>query len=114
MSWAEVEAQFSDRPKGTIQRLASEWAPRMGVSVPDLGPHCRVELEHWSHIKIGEVLDKAAEDDPKMYTAKPPRWNRGPLTVFCREGRYGLIDGRHRANLWRHECGKYPVLVIYT
>lgn len=114
-TWGDVEAQFRDRrdgPLGTIQRLAGDWAPRMGVDVPDLGPHCDVRAEWWTSGKIKRVLHKAAEADPHMITDKKPRRTNHPLVAFERDGRYGLIDGRRRSNLWQDRPGLYPVLVI--
>jgi hypothetical protein len=109
-----VQDQFLDRPQGTIERLVSDWAPRMGVDVPELGPHCEIWLEHWNHLQIANVLHKAAAVDPKMIVSKRPRRQDMPMTAFHMSGLFGLIDGRHRANLWHKQAGWYPILIIET
>lgn len=84
----------------------------MGVDVPTLGPHCEIWLEHWHGSFIKQVLHKAAEADPKMFVNKPPRMIDRPMTAFEKQGRFGLIDGRHRANKWQHSDKWHPVLVV--
>lgn len=113
-SWADVLDQFKDRKPGTIQQLVNEWSPRMGVDTPEVGPHCEVWLEMWNGQQIKEVLHKAAEADPNMIVTRKPRMYDRPMTVFERHGRYGLIDGRHRANVWQTSSAEYPVLVVLT
>lgn len=116
-TWDDVLNQFAGRRNGaesTIKRLSGDWAPRMGVSVPNLGPHCPLTVEWWDHHKVKEVLHKAAEADPKMITPKKPRMTDRPMVAFKRGGRYGLIDGRRRSNLFQDKPGRYPVIVIET
>ena len=113
-SWSDVLEQFKDRKPGTIQQLANEWSVRMGVDTPTLDENCEVWLEHWNQDQVAEVLQKAAESDPNMIRTKPPRMYDRPMTAFKRGGRFGLIDGRHRANIWATKAGTYPVLVILT
>lgn len=84
----------------------------MGVDTPEIGPHCEVWLEMWNGQQIKEVLHKAAEVDPKMIVNKPPKMTDRPMTAFHKGGRFGLIDGRHRANLWSKNKGEYPILIV--
>ena len=91
-----------------------DWSPRMGVDTPTLGPHCEIWLEHWNHVQIAKVLYMAAKVDPAMIVRNRPRMTDRPMTAFHRRGRFGLIDGRHRANLWAERKGEYPILVVET
>jgi len=34
-----------------------------------------------------------------------------PLTCWIKDGKHGLVDGRHRANKMQHMRGRFPVLV---
>lgn len=110
-TYADVLAQFSDRPEGTAQKLAQEWAKRMGVECPDLSK-MQVRCEYWTHTKIGEVLKECASRDKAMMRNSLPRRDDLPMTCFIVDGKHGLIDGRHRANLFQRIEGRYPVLVL--
>lgn len=105
---ADVDQQFSDRPAGTIEKLLGEWGARIGVESRSFD---RVRCEYWSAEKIRAVLAECAERDPAMIRSKPPRRMDGPLTCWRVDGKHGLIDGRHRANILQHKPGRYPVLV---
>lgn len=86
----------------------------MGVDPPELGPHCPIYLEEWHGSYIGQVLDEAAAVNPDMIVKKRPRRTDCPMTCFVVDGKVGLIDGRHRANLWAHKNSWHQVLVIYA
>lgn len=115
VSWRDVESQFPRRllgRLGTIRRLAAEWSPRLGVPTPAIGRTCAVDCRYWSHLEIGEFLRHAALVDPPMITSQAPRRVDRPMVAFETKGKYGLIDGRRRSNLWQNQPGWYPVLVI--
>lgn len=44
----------------------------------------------------------------------PPRLDGLPITLVRFGERYGIIDGKHRLNRWRHQPGNYAVLVIHA
>lgn len=104
----DVLAQFSDRPEGTFERIQGEWAARMGV---EQTPVQSVRCEYWTGKKIGEVLAECAARDPKMIVSRAPRMMDRPLTCWIKDGKHGLVDGRHRANKMQHMKGRFPVLV---
>lgn len=108
VSFDDVLEQFSDRPKGTFERIQGDWAARMGVEPT---PVESVRCEYWTSRKIGEVLAECAARDPKMIVTKPPRMMDRPLTCWVKDGKHGLIDGRHRANKIQNLSGRFPVLV---
>lgn len=108
VSFDDVLEQFSDRPKGTFERIQGDWAARMGVEPT---PVESVRCEYWTSEKIGEVLAECAARDPKMIVTKPPRMMDRPLTCWVKDGKHGLIDGRHRANKIQNLSGRFPVLV---
>lgn len=115
MTWAAVLEAFADRgdPEAVIHRLAGEWADRFGLPYRPIGSHCRIRQERWSHIEVGEHLDRLAKIVPAMLTTQMPRRFDGALVVVdFGQGRIGQIDGRRRANFWRHMPGQYDVLVV--
>lgn len=115
MIWADVLACFSDRaePEGVIHRLAAEWAQRYGVAYRPIGAHSRVRCESWSSDEVGAHLDRLAKIVPALITTTQPRRFGGPLVVIdFGQGQIGQIDGRRRANFWRHVPGKYDVLIV--
>lgn len=108
-------ACFSDRvnPPQVIARLIAEWADRLAVPKPPQQWTSTVHLEHWTHVEVGEHLDRLAILQPRIITTERPRRYTGPLVVIdFGGGRIGQIDGRRRANYWRNIVGSYPVLVI--
>lgn len=116
-TWEEVLRPFSFAPRETaeqlMQRLTNEWCPILGVEPPALGPATPVRRERWSHRRVGRHIDAMARLQPKMRVTKPPRFDHGALVlVEFAPGVIGQIDGRHRANLWRHRPGQYEVLIL--
>ena len=110
--WADVEAAFKDRNAKTFDLLAAHWAARIGVEKPDLKQGVPLTVEWWSHEKLGDYIDMIAKTDPAMIAKRLPRREDGPLIAFKRDGKYALMDGRHRANVWRHKPGVYPIIVM--
>jgi len=117
VTWREVLDCFADRaePEAVIHRLTAEWAYRYRVPYRPIGPHCRMRLDQWTHNEIGVHLDRLAKMVPALITAAQPRRFSGPLVlVDFGQGRIGQIDGRRRANWWRHVPGMYDVLIVET
>ncbi|WP_420465618.1 hypothetical protein [Panacagrimonas sp.] len=115
MSFADVLRCFADRRDGfaTVVRLTDEWADRYSVPRPVFGPDTPVRQEIWSAEQVGAHLDRLARIEPRMITDESPRRLYGPLVlVDFRHGRIGQIDGRRRANVWRHQPGQYGVLIL--
>lgn len=115
VSWRDVVECFADRgdPEGVIHRLASEWAARYGVPYRPLGPRCRIRREVWDQHRVGAHLDRLAQRVPALITTAQPRRFGGALVlVDFGQGRVGQIDGRRRANWWRHVPGQYDVIIV--
>lgn len=115
VTWLAVLEAFADRgdPEAVIHRLAGEWADRFGLLYRPIGSRCRIQQVSWSHIEVGEHLDRLAKIVPEMLTTQMPRRFDGALVVVdFGKGRIGQIDGRRRANFWRHMPGQYNVLVV--
>lgn len=110
-TWDDIVSAFADRKKGTIDMLVGHWAPRIQVERPQLTPSTPLTVEWWTHEMLGAYVDRIAKVDPGMIVSRRPRREDEPLIAFKRDGRYGLIDGRCRANLWRHKPGVYPMIV---
>jgi len=115
VSWGRVLTCFSDRhdAMAVIRRLSNEWADRYGVDWPQFGNLLPVVRETWSHERVGRHLDALALLVPELITDQEPRRMTGPLVLIdFGKGRVGQIDGRRRANRWRHIPGEYEVLRI--
>lgn len=117
-SWHEVAALFPR--EADALRNAEGWAARYG-DVPRDYRQYRVVLEAWSHLEIAAVMAAMSEFEPRM-TADwvdgvnnaqlPPRVDGLPAAVVRFGDRFGMIDGKHRANRWKRTPGKYAVLVV--
>jgi hypothetical protein len=115
VTWREVLDCFSDRtsPIATIDRLANGWANRFKIPHPRLIGIAPVQRETWTAEEVGAHLDRIAVIEPRIITDQLPRRHSGPLVIVdFGQGRVGQIDGRRRANVWRHEPGSYEVLRI--
>jgi hypothetical protein len=115
MIWPEVVRCFADRrnPVYEIQRLSNHWCERYRIHSPTLGSHCEVVREHWDNHKLGAHLDEMARWAPNIITSMKPRRLKGPIVIVdYGKGRVGQLDGRRRANVWRHIQGTYEVLRI--
>lgn len=115
MTWAAVLEAFADRgdPQAVIHRLSAEWAERYGVPYQPIGPRNRIRREVWDHHRVGAHLDRLAARVPAMLTTQLPRRFGGALVVVdFGQGRVGQIDGRRRANFWRHVPGQYDVIIV--
>lgn len=122
-SWDEVEAMFYGHGGGA-QAISNAlgWAKRYGLDAVNYA-RCAVTLESWSSEELYAVMDEMAEVEPRMIedvvggvnnALVPPRLEGLPA-VFVRLGhRYGIIDGKHRVNRWKHLDGNFAVLVIHA
>jgi hypothetical protein len=118
--WREVCALFAD--ESDPLRNAEGWAKRYGVPVRDFAK-CKVTLEAWTNDEIDRCMSAMSEFEPRMTVdicgnvnnaILPPRLEGLPLAVVRFGDRYGMIDGKHRANKWKHMLGNYAVLVIHA
>lgn len=119
-TWAEVTALFP-HPRDAI-RNAEGWADRYDIEMTYI-PGCRVTLEAWTHEEIAAAMDAMTAIEPRMSVdmvdgvnnaTLPPRIEGLPLAVVKLRNWLGMIDGKHRANKWRHIPGKYAVLVVHA
>jgi len=110
--WEDVVKAFSDRKAGTLETLAEHWSARIGVDKPELKKGIPLTVEWWTHDRLGAYIDEIAKTDPAMIVTRKPRRTDGPLVAFKRDGKYGMVDGRCRANLWRNVPGVYPLIVM--
>lgn len=102
-----------EAPLELINRLAQHWAARLSQKIPRIGESTPVRAERWSHVQVGEHIDRMAAICPEMLVSSPPRHDVGALVLFeLADGSIGQLDGRHRANLWRHCSGEYDVLIL--
>lgn len=117
-SWHEVAALFPR--EADALRNAEGWAARYG-DVPRDYRRCRVVLEAWSHVELAELMAAMAEFEPRMVAdwvngvnnaQLPPRVDGLPVVVVRYGERFGMIDGKHRANRWARVPGDYAVLVV--
>lgn len=117
-SWHEVAALFPR--EADALRNAEGWAARYG-DVPRDYRRCRVVLEAWSHVELAALMEAMAEFEPRM-TADwvngvnnaqlPPRVDGLPAALVRFGERFGMIDGKRRANRWSRVPGDYAVLVV--
>lgn len=80
-------------------------------------------LESWSAPELAAVMEEMAKVEPRVTVdmvagvnnaTLPPRLDGLPA-VFVKFGdRYGIIDGKHRANRWKLGGGPWAVLVIHA
>lgn len=114
MDYSDVLECFADvsHPQREIDTLTREWADRYKLPRPQLNKHSPVHLEHWTHTRLGEHLDRLAVYEPRMITPLKPRRLSGRIVVLDFGTVYGQIDGRRRANTWRHIKGLYEVLIV--
>ena len=119
-SWQEVVALFP-KERDAI-RNAEGWADRYDIE-PTHFPGCRVTLEAWTHDEIDAAMDAMSAIEPRMSVdmadgvnnaTLPPRIDGLPLVMVKLRNWLGMIDGKHRANKWRHIPGKYAVLVVHA
>jgi len=117
-TWDDALRPFRFSPKESaiqlMTRLTREWCPILGATMPKLRRgRTTVRREFWTHAQIGEHIDRMIALQPKMLVSNPPRRDAGPIVLMeFAPGVVGQIDGRHRANMWRHRPGRYEVLVI--
>lgn len=109
---ADVEKAFSNRAPGTLDTLLGEWSTRIGVERPAADEVYPLTVEWWTHTMLGDYVDQIRKITPAFFTKRPPKREDMPIIAFKRDGRYGMLDGRHRANLWRNTPGVYPVIVM--
>lgn len=116
--WDEIARLI---PPGRAEILADEWAGRYGLT-PVEWHTCPVRLESWSSGQLQEVMEQMTEVNPRMSVdpspegknnaTLPPRVQGLPLAVIAfPEGRYGMVDGKHRTH-WTKKSGiPHAVLV---
>ncbi len=117
--WADVAEQFQHHHDGedAIKRLTANWVAAYSIAPVDLS-RCAIKPEYWDHERLNAlVLEMARTPRPdgsrnNMITTEPPRYTGHPLTVLRSQGREAILDGRRRANQYRTQPGRYPVLVI--
>lgn len=118
-SWREVTAVIDECD---AVKNANGWADRYGV-LPVNYPGCRVTLESWERSDIDALMIDLAGVEPRMVkdvvrgvnnATVPPRLNGLPLVLIKFGDVYGMLDGKHRANKWRHAEGRYAALVIHA
>lgn len=117
-TWHEVASLFPCEADAI--RNVDGWAARY-VDMPMEYRRCRVVLEAWSHIELSAWLAAMSEFEPRMTSdwvdgvnnaQLPPRVDGLPAVMVKFGSRYGMIDGKHRANRWKRVPGDYAVLVI--
>ena len=117
--WHHGRARASKTAMGVaaIQRLTRVWIKNHGLLPFDVYTG-KIVKETWSADQIGELVDEMAGIPHKsglrnsMRTDEPPRFVEFPLVVVRSQDKEFFIDGRRRANVWRHRNGRYPVLII--
>lgn len=117
-SWHEVTTLFPG--EADALRNADDWAARYGDVAREYR-RCRVELQAWSDTELAEVMQAMSEFEPRM-TADwvggvnnaelSPRVEGLPAVLVQFGERFGMIDGKHRANRWKRTPGQYAVLVV--
>lgn len=116
-SWSEVSTCITAKD---ASRNAAGWANRYGLPT-DNYQNLPVTLECWSNERIASELVKMAEAEPRLLieivgginnATIPPRCDGLPIIVIRFGEKFGMIDGKHRANKWKHIPGNYAVLVI--
>lgn len=119
-TWHEVAALFPR--ESDALRNAEGWASRYG-DLPREYRNCRVSLEAWSDLEIQAAMEAMAEFEPRMTSdlvngtdnaTLPPRVDGLPAAMVKYGDRYGMIDGKHRANRWKRVPGLYAVLVVHA
>lgn len=118
-SWDEVAALFFQGDEDAI-RNADGWAVRYGEQARNYRA-CEVVLEAWTHSEIADLMSAMSEVEPRM-TADlvggvnnaqlPPRVDGLPAVLVQFGSRFGMIDGKHRANRWKKVPGRYAMLVV--
>lgn|GEM_PF-945620 len=117
--WGEVQKLFRFHSDGipAMQRLARIWIDNFDLAPIDVFSG-RIVEESWSAERIGRLVDTIAQTPHKngapntMITDKKPRAENPSLVVLRTQGREFFLDGRRRANIWRHQDGNYRVWVI--
>lgn len=113
--WSDVLDQFRfdypDDAEENIQRIADKFAGFVSLPpVPIRQDTVTVRAEYWSGDKIAAAWRVLRNH--RFETDLKPRREDGPITVVERDRQLLIIDGRHRANVWMHNSGPHPVLVV--
>lgn len=117
-SWHEVAALFPCEADAI--RNADGWAARYG-GLPREYRRCRVELQAWSAAELAALMEEMTLFEPRMTedwvrgvnnAQLPPRVDGLPAVLVKFGDRFGMIDGKHRANRWKRVPGDYAVLVV--
>jgi hypothetical protein len=117
-SWREVVALFPSEADAV--RNANGWSGRYGLPQTDW-PSRLVTLESWSDRDLRDLMRELFHVEPRMTVDMvgvinnailPPRLDGLPAVLVKFGDRYGMIDGKHRVNRWKHVEGNYAVLVV--
>jgi hypothetical protein len=120
MKWADVQAltvEIADRLEAGVNRYAAAYG-----FAPVRAEDCQIRCECWPPEVLGARADMAALVNPKVLfqddgnggneVDRPPRREDVP-PIFVKFGDgYGLVDGRHRVNLWRKKPEVRTVVVL--
>jgi hypothetical protein len=120
-SWLEIANAFYG-PHGDRQCRENicGWADRYGVKSP---PEPEVALESWTDKELAEVMEAMSKVEPRVTVdmvkgvnnaTLPPRVDGLPIVLVKFGDRYGIIDGKHRANKWKQVPGNYAVYIIHA
>jgi hypothetical protein len=117
--WQHVLELFRFHSGGVsaVQRLTRVWIDNHEL-LPVNVFSGRIVEETWSAQRIGSLVDEMAGISHvsglrnSMRTTESPRFVQFPLVVVRTQGKEFFIDGRRRANAWRHHQGEYAVRVI--
>lgn len=119
-AWREVVQLFPSDAEAL--RNASGWAARYQAQEPDW-PTRLVTLESWSDRDLRDLMRDLFQVEPRMTVDMvgginnailPPRMDGLPAVLVKFGNRYGMIDGKHRVNRWKHVEGNYAVLVVHA
>jgi hypothetical protein len=118
--WHEVVRLFPTETDAI--RNADGWAARFKVPLPNYRD-AKVTLEAWDASELRAQMEWMSEYEPRMTVdmdgatnnaTLPPRVDGLPAVVVKFGNRYGMIDGKHRANRWKETPGLYAVLVVHA
>lgn len=117
--WRDVLELFQFHGDGVaaIPRLSRVWVHNHGLQAVNIFSG-EIIKESWTAERIGRLVDEMAGIPHKsglrnsMRTSEPPRFKEFPLIVVRTQGKEFFIDGRRRANQWRHEDSEFAVWII--
>ncbi len=98
-----------------LNRLFSKSRKAFGehTKLPNLGPDtCSIAMEKWPLAKIDCIRGRGPVR--AVHERDVPRCEDGPIIILLYKGKYYLIDGQTRTNLWLKtgNVGPHDVVVI--